>query len=116
MVANTLTAGTIAAGAIGADQLAASIVLASIFKTATSGNRVEFDASGIRLYDATDTLIIRIPTDGTAVYVNADIQASTLTVTGAATFAGDDNAIVPSRELILQGSITAPTQVPALDS
>jgi hypothetical protein len=114
LAADSITAGKIAAGAVSAEKLAATIVLASLFKTADSGNRVEFNSQGIRLYSASEVLLVNIPTDGSAVYVAADIVASNLIVDGSALFRGDDNAIAPEKELILQSSIAAPSAAPTV--
>ena len=105
---DAVTAGTISAGAVSADALAATLILASLIKTANSGNRVEFDSSGIRLYDASENLIVKIPTDGSDVYVNAQILATSLRVSGTATL-DSDASLAPAAEFTLEGAVVAPT-------
>ena len=64
------------ANAVTAEKLAATIVLATLFQTATSGQRVEFDVDGIRLYDTDGTtILVNLPTDGTDPYFAAEIDA-----------------------------------------
>lgn len=59
-----------------ADKLAATLVLASLFQTASSGQRVEFDVDGIRLYDTDGTtLLANLPTDGSDPFFAAEIDA-----------------------------------------
>lgn len=60
LAANSVTTAKIVAGSITASLLASTIVLASLIATGTSGQRVEFDSAGIRLYDSANNLVINL--------------------------------------------------------
>jgi hypothetical protein len=113
-VADSITAGQIAAGAIGTEQLAAQIVLASEILTAVEGARIELDDQGIRVYSATENLLFNAPTDGSDLYVNAEIAALGLSVSGDAVFQGDGNSLAIGAVLTAEASVVKPTQAPTL--
>jgi hypothetical protein len=114
IVTGTILAGAIAAGAIHAEALAATIILGSLIQTASSGRRVELDADGIRLYDASGGLLVVIPTDGSPVYVNGEIEASSLVVTGNAELHGAANSLAKESATVLQAGVQAPSSAPTL--
>lgn len=111
--ANSIVAGKIVAGAIGAEELAAAIVLASLIKTAESGTRVEMDEHGIRAYKG-DDLIFYVPTDGSDVYIDAEVLARGLTVTGDAEFRGAANVLAGGGVLTLGEGIENPVTKPGV--
>lgn len=115
LAANAVTAEKIGVGEITADKLAATLILASLIKTQDSGTRIEVDSEGIRAYSDDETLLVKIPTDGSAVYVNGEILASTLTVTGMSEFRGA-NSFRGSSVTTLEAGVTEPTQAPTLSS
>ena len=114
ITAHTITAGSIAAGAIGATELAAELVLASVIKTADAGARVEIDVNGVRSYNASEEVEVQIPTDGSAVYVKGQIQATELLVTGNAYLRGTGNELSAGSVTTLGAALSAPSQAPAL--
>lgn len=77
---NSITGNHIVAGEIDASKLAAQVVLASIFRTALSGQRIEWDTAGFRAFDAAESLVLNLPTAGTKVTINAEVWAKALTV------------------------------------
>jgi hypothetical protein len=109
-----ITADKITAGEITAEKLAATLLLASLIKTADSGARCELDASGFRAYSSAGDLLVNIPTDGSDVYVNAAVQASSLTVVGNASFRGTANELAPNSITSVASFISDPTQAPTL--
>lgn len=114
LAANAVVAGKVAAGAITADTLAAQLILASLIKTGDSGARVEIDPDGIRAYDATGELLVNIPSDGSAVYIKAELNAVNLTsemaeLRGATTIPKDAVATV-------QAGIIKPQAAPNLSA
>lgn len=115
ILVSSITAGAISAGAIGTEALAATIVIASLMKTADSGNRVEFDNLGIRCFDSSDNLLVTIPTDGESpVYVNGQIEATNLLVTGDTTLRGSDNTLDAEAVLTVDSYQLPPSQPPVL--
>ena len=109
-----VTTPKLAANAVDATKLSAVLALISLIKTADSGSRVELDAAGFRAYSSADDLLVNIPTDGSNVYVNAVLEALTLSVTGNAVFQGAANEIALAAILQLDSHQNDPTQAPAL--
>lgn len=114
LVAASVVAGKVAAGALTADTFAATLVLASLIKTAISGARVELDAAGFRAYGSSGDLLVNIPTTGAPVYVNAVLEALSLSVTGNAVFQGPANEIAQAAVLQLDSKQGNPSQAPSL--
>ena len=110
---DAIEAQHISSRAIEADALAAVIILTSLLQTAADGNRVEIDDQGIRMYDASEVLQVRIPTDGTAVYIAGEVNASDLTVNATATF-NDTMSLSGDGVMTLQDGVSAPTSPPTL--
>lgn len=114
ILANSITAGQIEAGAIGATELAATIILGSIIKTADTGRRVEISEAGIDLIDADGvTVLVRIPTNGEAVKVVGEVEASVLESTSAATFRGE-TALAKGSTTTVEDVVGPPTAPPVL--
>lgn len=113
VVAGTILAGALAVGSVTAEALAATIVLGSLLETADSGRRVEMDVNGIRLYDGTEGLLVKIPTDGSPVYISAEVVASSLSVLGASQFRGTSHFGLDS-VTTLDAGVQAPNAAPAL--
>lgn len=123
LAANAVVAGKIAAGAITtqaldaravtADKLAAQIILSSLLATAASGRRVEIDESGIVLYDADDTPLVRIPTNGDPVYVRGEVIASSLVSETAAEFRSAAS-LAAGGVMTVQAGVVKPTAAPVL--
>lgn len=91
IAANTIVAGNIAAGAIGAEALAAEIVLGDkLITTGLPGSpRVELDDSGMRAYDASEKVVVNIPTNSVdPVSVIGKIETGDLTSTASAELRG----------------------------
>lgn len=114
---DSITTPKLKALAVTASKLEATLLLASLIMTAPAGSRrVEFDNTGIRLYDivsGADVLIVNIPTNGDPVYVKGAIQASSLISEVAATFYGT-NTLPGSSATTLANGISAPTNAPSL--
>ncbi len=115
VAANAITASTIAAGAITADKLAATLVLGTLITSGLSGRRWEGDSAGVRLYDASDGLLVNIPTDGSPVYVSGQINASSLVVSGNAEFQGTGNQLSQLSSTTAQAGVQPPTAAPSLN-
>lgn len=114
LVANTLYAGAITAGAIGARELATVILLASLIKTSDTGARVEIDKDGVRLIASDNTLLVNIPTDGSDVYIRAEVRALGLTVYQDAELRGTANVLAAGSSTSLKVGISDPSVKPTL--
>jgi len=114
LAANAVTSEKIEAGTITADLLASELLLASLIKTADSGTRVEIDSAGVRAYSSSEDLLVNIPTDGSAVYVNGQIEATSLTVTGNAVLQGTGNSLAQSSVTTIDSYQQPPSQAPSL--
>ncbi len=110
----SVTTPKLAAGAVTADKIAALLILASLIKTAASGTRLELDAAGMRAYDASENLLVNIPTDGSAVFVRGQIEATDLLVTGGAVLAGVTNEVAIGGTFQAAAQRQPPSQAPAL--
>ena len=108
-----ITTVKLKARSVTADILAATIVLASLIKTKDTGRRVEIDEFGIRLFDASEVMMVNIPTNGDAVYIRGDLTANTLISNSSATLYGV-NTFPGSSVTTLANGISAPTSAPNL--
>ncbi len=118
--ANAVIGDKILAGSITADKLAATLVLASLLKTAApdgsdpgTGLRVELDLNGLRAFDAANKLQVKIPTDGSAVFVSGQVAASTLTATLSTLLQGSALLGVGAT-MTVQNNVANPSQAPVL--
>jgi hypothetical protein len=110
---NAIVARHVLAGQIDADKLAATLVLASLIKTANSGRRIEIDIDGIRLFDASEGLLVRIPTNGDPVYVKGEVNADSLISQTAASFR-TAASLEANAVLTAQTGYSAPTVAPSV--
>lgn len=115
IIANSITAGQIAAGAIGAEQLASEIILGGLIIAGDpDAAHLELDSDGLRIFNASLDLILNAPTDGSEIYINAAVEALSLTVPGDAVFQGDANQFAISSVTELMAQQQAPSQAPTL--
>ena len=92
IIVGTVIADAARAGIIGATALAATIaLLGTIIAGDPAAARCELNAAGFRVYAADGTLLVNLPTDGSAMYFNGQVLASSLTVSGTAEFDGAVN-------------------------
>jgi hypothetical protein len=75
MTSATITSGTLTSPSISAATITGTTIVGQTIKTATSGARVELDASGVWQYNSGGTVVARIATDGTG-YLGASNQVS----------------------------------------
>ena len=113
ITADSITAGQIAAGAIGADEIAATIVLASLIKTSDTGRRIELDVDGIRLFDASEELLVYIPTNGDPVYVKGQVSADSF-ISQTSADLRTAVSLAGSATMTVQTGVSDPVLVPVL--
>lgn len=115
IIADSITAGSIAAGAIGATELASQIILGGLIVAGDpDGARIELDNDGLRTFDSSENILLNAPTDDSPLYVNAQIEALELVVTGDAVFQGTGNAFAIGSATELQAQQAAPSQAPTI--
>jgi hypothetical protein len=115
IAALTITAAELAAGSITASKLQSTLVLATTLVCGTVGAAsVVIDSSGIKSYDSSGNLEVSIPSNGSDVYINAQVDAKSLLVTGNAVFNGAVNEISEAATLVLDSSQTNPSLAPVL--
>jgi hypothetical protein len=113
--ADSVTANAILAGSLTGDLFAALMVISSMYTTSATGTgqRVEWDINGIRLYNSLDELRVNLPTDPSLdAYFQGEVHAEGLTVTGGATFRSTQNEFAPDSLIALADSVTAPVGAP----
>lgn len=85
--AEIIMAENIAGATITGDKFAGEILLGSKILTSESGQRVEIDRDGIRLYDANDAVKVNLPAaEGEIATFQGQVQADNLTVHDGGTF------------------------------
>jgi hypothetical protein len=113
--AEEIETGHLAAGAVSADKLSSVIAVSGLFTTSESGTgqRVEFDNGGIRLFNAADELRIDFPTTpGDEPEIRGVVQADGLTVRQGATFFSPLNSFAKDSTISLDESLSRPTSAP----
>ena len=116
IAANTITSSQIATGQIEADSLAAVLVLGSLIQTASSGQRVEIDTNGIRLYDGLGNLIVNLSSQtGTASFAG-EVTASAFQVEGFGSIGASSSIlqIQPGGTINLAGGQPDPSNAPSI--
>ena len=107
--------GQLGSGIVTADSIASDIVMSSTFRTGYSGQRVEFDSTGIVMYDTINQPIIQLPTDPNAkATFQGDLVASSMTVEDQLAIRGNGNEISKGSTVTLQSGTTAPSSPPTV--
>lgn len=109
----SVTTPKLAAGSVSADKMAALLVLASTLTTAESGARIVLDQDGFRVYDASDSLLVNMPSDGSEVFINAQMQASSIEIL-ASIIRGTGNSMAIGSVMSLAASQADPQAAPTL--
>jgi hypothetical protein len=111
LAVDSVTADQIVAGTLTGDLFAASVVVAGTFKTADTGQRVEFGTAGIQAYKSDNTKMINLPTDGSQGLIDLEVIARGLTATDGASLSGTSQ-LTKDATLSLQNGITSPSFTP----
>lgn len=113
IAARSIATEHLTAGAVNTEALASELVLASTIKTATGGQRVEFDVEGIRLHGPDDDIRVNLPTaPGADPTVRGVIQADGLTVREGATFYSAINEFARGSQISLAEQVAGPVAGP----
>ena len=114
LVARSIVAAMVATGTLTADLLAATLVLVSKIIAGTPGaDRIELDPDGLRLYSAANILLVNFPTLSANAYFTGDIQATSLTLTGAGEIRGT-MSLAKDTVLTAQAGLQPPNATPQL--
>ena len=111
ILARHILAGEITADKVATGLLSALVIAGEVIKTAETGKRVVIDASGITLYDADDTPITFINTNGESFFTGT-VSATSLKVIGQMELSAAGNQMTPGSTLILNSGIQAPSAGP----
>jgi hypothetical protein len=109
----SVTADHLTANSVDASKLAADLVISSNFKTAETGQRVEFDPAGIRLHGPDNDVRIDLPTaPGADPTFRGSVQADGLTVREGATFYSPWNEFARDSVINLAEQVAGPVAGP----
>lgn len=107
---NTVTASQVLAGSFTGEEFAGEVFIGSQFKTASVGQRLEFGVDGIKQYRSDNTRRFYVPpTDAEDVYIDAQVRARGLQVTGGSSFESTENAIEKDAVMRLAAGVSSPS-------
>lgn len=113
--ADVIGAREVISGSFTGEEFAGEVFIGSQFKTAASGQRVEWGVNGISGYRSDNTRRFNVPTnDSEDIFLDAQIVARGLQVTGGASFEGTQNEITKDATLNLSTGVTSPTGQPQM--
>jgi hypothetical protein len=108
LAADTITAREVVAGSFTGEEFAGEVAIFSQFKTATTGQRLEWGINGIQQYRSDNTRRLYVPpTDDEDIYIDAQIKARGLQVVGGASFEGTQNSIEKEGALRLASGVSS---------
>jgi hypothetical protein len=111
LAANSVTADNIVTATITGDKFSANVIVAGVFKTAETGQRVEWGTDGIQAYKPDNSQMINVPTDGSEGLIDIEVIARGLTATDGASLSGTSE-LNADATLTLQQGITPPSFMP----
>lgn len=122
IAAESIIGDHIAGGTITGELLAGEVVLGSKITTGgldsegnVVGQRVEFDADGMRVISASGTPLVDLPTDPAKPNTfDGDVTARTLLITGGTSFQSPYNEITSDSGLTLAAGVSNPSGKPGL--
>ncbi len=107
IISRHIKAGEVLADKIGAGLLTALITLSGIIQTSSDGARVVLDSTGVTLFDANNSPITYIGTDGEN-FFSGNLVANHISIEGSSSFTSKDNFIEPGSEIVLRAGIQQP--------
>jgi hypothetical protein len=112
----TIVGQNIVGGTITGDLLAGSIVLSSAFWTALTGQRAGFTPDGFFAYKSDDSLMFKLPTDGSNALYDGELVVRGATILGGMSIQSDENELTADGKLTLMRGIVSPTASPQLSN
>lgn len=114
IAANTVAANNIVANTFVGDEFAGTVFIGNTFKTASTGQRLEFGIDGYKAYKSTGALKFSVTADDTDSFIDGEFIARGLTVTGGASFQSQFNEVTADSAITLMRGIVAPSATPTL--
>lgn len=114
LAVDSVTAAAIMAGTLVGELFAGVVFLGSTFKTAETGQRVEWGVAGIQGYKPDGSLMLNFPTDGSDALIDAEVVARGLTVLGGASFQSSMNEVTKDSAFTWMQGIASPSAAPTL--
>jgi hypothetical protein len=115
IAAETINGDHIIGNTITGDKFAGTVFIGNDFKTAETGERMEFGAGvgGFNIVRSDESIKFRAPiSDEEDTFVDGEFIARGLTVTGGASFQSDENEITAESALTLMRGTVAPSAMP----
>jgi hypothetical protein len=111
--ANSISTNALIAGSVTGEILAGLLLLGSMIATAESGQRIEMDTNGFRLYNMLEELRINLPTDPDDVpFFRGRIEADGITVREGAQFFSTLNEFAKDSIISLAEQVAPPITAP----
>lgn len=113
LAADSVTAANIVAGTLTGELFSATVIMAGTFKTAETGQRIEFGVGGIYGYRSDGSLMMRFSTtDEEEALYDGEIVARGLTVTGGMSIQSVDNEMAQGAAIVMQKGVNFPSAAP----
>jgi len=110
----TIVGANILGGTITGDLLASTMVLSTEFWTALDGQRAGFTPDGFFAYKPDDSLMLKIPTDGTDALYDGELVVRGATILGGMSIQSDENELTADSAMTLMRGIVSPTASPQM--
>lgn len=105
---DTVTAREVVSGSFTGEEFAGEVAVFSQFKTAVTGQRLEWGIAGIQQFRSDNTRRFYVPpTDEEDIFIDAQVRARGLQVTGGASFEGTQNSIEKEGALRLASGVSS---------
>lgn len=108
----TIVGANIVGGTITGDLLAGSIVLSTEFWTAFTGQRAGFTPAGFFAYKSDNSLMFKLPTDGSNAIYDGELVVRGATILGGMSIQSDENELTADSAMTLMRGIVSPTASP----
>lgn len=110
---NYIYTGTLLANQIRGGSIESDVLLSGAIRTAETGARVEMNADGIVLYNASDQPTTVLGSDGGATF-KGEVETDSITIHGGLAMRGEDNEISRSSKVTLQAGVTRSSAQPTV--
>lgn len=114
LAVDSVTATNIVAGTLTGELFSATVIMAGTFKTAETGQRIEFGIAGITGYKPDGSLMISFPTDGSNALFDGELIVRGATILGGMSVQSAQNESTADSVWTLMRGIVAPSATPQL--
>jgi hypothetical protein len=112
IAADSISAINIQAQSLTGELFAANVIVSNTFKTADSGQRVEWGAAGIQGYLSDGTLMMNFPVDGSRALFDGELVIRKATVVGGMSIQSSNNQLNADSAFTLNNGIVEPSATP----